>query len=159
MLVHTTSPEVTETALELLKAIVAEDEGLSLKMVSGTAICDTLVNHIVGRWQRGREFEEHRSFGCDYQVIIPTIEHGLCSAPFLALCFAVVWTVVARSETETDTRTTEPFNMQIFSLYNCQSYLYLSIRSDACDVLVLMLSHDSSMKHVYSAQNGALLQG
>ena len=58
---HTTSPEVTETALELLKAVVAEDEGLSLKMVSGTQICDTLVNHIVGRWQRGREFEEHRS--------------------------------------------------------------------------------------------------
>ena len=50
---------VWETALELLKAVVAEDEDLSLKMVSGTQICDTLVNHIVGRW-RGREFEEHR---------------------------------------------------------------------------------------------------
>ena len=36
--------------------------------------------------------------------------------------------------------------------------LPFSSRSDACDVLVLMLSHDSSMKHVYSAQNGALLQ-
>ena len=59
VIVHTTSPEVTETALELLKAVVAEDEDLSLKMVSGTQICDTLVNHIVGRW-RGREFEEHR---------------------------------------------------------------------------------------------------
>ena len=57
---HTTSPEVTETALELLKGVVAEDEALSLAVVAGTPICDTLVGHIVGRWQRGREFEDHR---------------------------------------------------------------------------------------------------
>ena len=68
MLEHTTSPEVTETALELLKGVVAEDEALSLAVVEGTPICDTLVAHIVGRWQRGREFEDHRYFW-DYQIL------------------------------------------------------------------------------------------
>ena len=67
MLEHTTSPEVTETALELLKGVVAEDEALSLAVVAGTPICDTLVGHIVGRWQRGREFEDHRYY-CHFYV-------------------------------------------------------------------------------------------
>ena len=87
ILTHTTSPEVTETALELIRSI-AEDPDLTLNLAK-TPLCTTLIKHIVGRW-RSREFEEHRS--------------------------------------------------------------------DACDLLVLILSHDASMKHIYTTDNGKFMQ-
>ena len=87
ILVHTTSPEVTETALELVRNI-AEDPDLTYELAK-SPLCTTMIKHIVGRWRCG-EFEDHRS--------------------------------------------------------------------DACDLLVLILSHDKSMKHIYTADNGKYLQ-
>jgi hypothetical protein len=47
ILIHTTSPEVTETALELIRSI-AEDPELTLQLAK-TPLCTTLIKHIVGR--------------------------------------------------------------------------------------------------------------
>ncbi len=74
VLVHTTSPEVTETALELVRS-VAEDPQITLTLATKSPLCTTLVNHIVGRW-RSREFEEHRSDACDLLVLI--LSHDAC---------------------------------------------------------------------------------
>jgi hypothetical protein len=47
ILLHTTSPEVTESALELIRNI-AEDADLTLALAKGD-LCTTLVKHILGR--------------------------------------------------------------------------------------------------------------
>ncbi len=87
VLQHTTSPEVTETALELIRS-VSQDSRLTFDLAK-SPICTTLIKHILGRW-RSPEFQDHRG--------------------------------------------------------------------DACDLLVLILSHDESMKHIYSTDNGKFQQ-
>jgi hypothetical protein len=52
VLEYTTSPEVTETALELIRSI-AEDPDLTLALAK-SALCSTLVTHIEGRSGIGR---------------------------------------------------------------------------------------------------------
>lgn len=67
VLIHTTSPEVTETALELVRSI-AENPDLSLELAK-SPLCTTLVKHIAGKWQTP-EFHDHRTDACDLLVLI-----------------------------------------------------------------------------------------
>ncbi|TRY64288.1 hypothetical protein TCAL_10250 [Tigriopus californicus] len=67
VLIHTTSPEVTETALELVRSI-AENPDLSLELAK-SPLCSTLVKHIAGKWQTP-EFHDHRTDACDLLVLI-----------------------------------------------------------------------------------------
>ena len=87
ILIHTTSPEVIETALELVRSI-SENADLTLELAKSD-LCNTMIKHVSGKWK------------------------------------------------------SEDFEAQ---------------RMDACDLLVLILSHDSSMKHLYTNNDGELLQ-
>lgn len=67
VLINSTSPEVTETALDLMRS-VAELPEMTLALAKGE-LCSTLVKHIVSRWSTP-DFEELRSDACDLVVLI-----------------------------------------------------------------------------------------
>eukprot|EP00096_Caligus_rogercresseyi_P012620 TRINITY_DN5344_c0_g3_i1.p1 TRINITY_DN5344_c0_g3~~TRINITY_DN5344_c0_g3_i1.p1 ORF type:complete len:654 (-),score=270.05 TRINITY_DN5344_c0_g3_i1:1411-3372(-) len=85
ILTHTTSPEVTEVALELLRYLVV-DPDISLKLAK-SGLCRAIMERVLGRWSTP-EFSEHRL--------------------------------------------------------------------NACNMLINMMSHDESMKYLYSLDNGSL---
>uniref|UniRef100_A0A0K2UBM5 Rap1 GTPaseGDP dissociation stimulator 1like [Aplysia californica] n=1 Tax=Lepeophtheirus salmonis TaxID=72036 RepID=A0A0K2UBM5_LEPSM len=64
---HTTSPEVTEVALELIRFLVV-DSDLSLKLAK-SGLCTTIVERVLGRW-RSQEFSVHRAKGCNMLINI-----------------------------------------------------------------------------------------
>ena len=67
ILVNTTSPDVTETSMELIRSIV-EFEDLTLDMVKEGVMC-TFLDKIAGKW-RSPEFDDQRANACDLIVLV-----------------------------------------------------------------------------------------
>lgn len=66
---HSTSPEVTESALELMQGMTNSSEQLVLALAQNPQLCSLIMSRIEERW-KSPDYEDHRKTACNLLVLI-----------------------------------------------------------------------------------------